>query len=534
MNLRELTKNLKILYVEDSMMMRNITHKLLKPYFDYIDIAKNGKDGLELYKNFYDKNKSSYDIVITDLEMPIMNGEELSRHILKLNYTQDIIVLSAVEDFKKIINLINIGVKKFIAKPIQEEQLNNVLQDVYQNIKIKEAEEQEKNEVEEHNKVLKQREDKYQKILQEKIKELEEFSSALNNSDIVLKADLRGIITYVNNHYCDISKYTREELIGKKVSLVNGGNRPKQYFQKLWNTIQNKKRYTMLIENKTKDGNNFYMKTTINPILNIEGNIVEFIAVSHDMTQLIKSLEEANLLQKAKEDFFVNMSHEMKTPLNSILGFSSLLKKRLKDDKKSLLMVNTIYETGIDLNNLIESISEIRKIQDNSLEIKEIEFKPHDKLSKCLTKHVEQANDKNQKYKIFIDQKIPEKLFGDSFRITQVIDIVVNNAIKFTQDEGTIKVHISYDDVQEYLICLVKDNGIGIAIENIDKIFNMQQLDSDINRAHEGAGLSLNIANKLIKIMNGNIKVESILSKGSIFKLKFLLKKVDSNANFCI
>ncbi|MCF6330246.1 MAG: ATP-binding protein [Sulfurimonas sp.] len=525
MDLKKSTKNLKILYVEDSMMMRKVTHKLLSSYFDYIDVAKNGKEAIELYKNFYEKNDFFYDIVITDLEMPIMDGEELSKLVLKFNFEQEIIVLSGIEDFKKLINLINIGIKKFISKPIQNEQLADVISDVYQNIRIKQFQEKEKLEVKEYNKILKQREKEHQKALKEKTKQLEEFSLALNNSDIVVKTDINGLITYVNDHFCNISGYAREELVGQKVSIVNGGRKTKSFFKKLWNSINNKRIYKALFENKSKNGSFYYVESTINPIVDTDGNITEFIAVSHDMTQLMNSLEDLNKSKKIKEDFFINISHEMKTPLNSILGFSSLLKKRLANDEKSLLMISTIYSTGVDLNRLVESILDMRKIQEKSLEMIEVAFNPHDELDKCINKYMKSSYDKKQKYEVFIDSKIPNSLLGDPFRVMQVIGIFIENAIKFTQEEGAVQISVIYDNNKEFLICEVIDNGIGIAKQNQKKIFNMQQLDSKMSRSHEGAGLSLSIANNIIKIMKGNISLKSIPTKGSIFKLGFPLKK---------
>ena len=152
--------------------------------------------------------------------------------------------------------------------------------------------------------------------------------------------------------------------LGKNANIVNSGTRPKSYYKKLWNTINNRLPYKILFENRAKNGSIFHVESTITPILNINDDIAYFIAVSHDMTQLVNALKENQKAQRAKEDFFTNISHEMKTPLNSILGFSAMLKKRVKEDEKSLMMVNTICETGHDLNKLVASIlrSEERRV----------------------------------------------------------------------------------------------------------------------------------------------------------------------------
>ena len=522
--LQQSTKDLKVLYVEDSMMMRKVTQKILLNYFDHIDTACDGAEAFELYTSYYDKHEKPYDILITDLEMPVMDGAELSRKVLDYNYTQDIIVISSVGEFDRLVDLMNLGVNKFISKPIEEVQLSEVIDQVYQNIYLKRLQAQESLEVVEYNRVLKEKEDAQQVIIQKKAKELEEFNQALTDSAIVSKTDIHGVMTYVNEQMINISGYTSDELVGKNSSFLGSGKRPKSFFTKLWNTINDKNIYKILFQNKTKDGNMFYLETTINPIIDVDGNIVEFIAVSHDMTQLINSLEEVKKSKKEKEDFFINISHEMKTPLNSILGFSAMLQKRLADDEKSMLMVNTINETGQDLNKLVESIIDMRKIQDHTLELKEMAFSPRDELTKCINGFVENAYKKNQKFESLLDDSLPKSLFGDPSRICQVLGAIVDNAIKFTPDEGRIAVRVTYDDILEVLLLGIKDNGIGIAKEDKEKIFGLEQLDATANRAHEGAGLGLNIAYNLVEVMGGKISVNSIPTKGSLFEVELPLK----------
>jgi len=417
--LQKATKSLQILYVEDSLVIRKATHKMLLNYFEIVDVAKDGAEAFELYVTHYDNMQSFYDIVITDLEMPHMDGKELSMKIMDYNYTQEIIVISSVGEFARLVDLMNLGVKKFISKPIEEQQLSEVIEQVYNDITLKKLQESEMQDVKEYNERLKVKEQEQKKVIEDKVIELQRYSDALENS----------------------------------------------------------------------------------------------------LTELRKQ-------KKAKEDFFINISHEMKTPLNSILGFSAMLKKRLADDEKSLLMASTIYETGNDLNKLIESIIDLRKIQDHTLELVEVAFHPHDEITKCINSYVKDSFAKNQKYETFIESELPQTLLGDPKRITQVIGIVIENAIKFTDDEGSIGVSVEYDASSECLVCQVKDSGIGIAKEQQSEIFNIEQLDAQANRAHEGAGLGLNIASNLMKIMKGKIQLKSVPSKGSVFKLEFPLKKI--------
>mgnify|MGYP000002681183 CR=1 FL=1 len=208
------TKNLHILYAEDSLTLRKTTAKKLSELFERVDVAKEGKEAFKLYENYYKENDKFYDIVLTDLEMPIMGGTELSKKIFDFNSSQEIIVISGIGDFAKLIELINLGVKKFIQKPIEDTVINEIIFDVAQSIRLKKLKQDEKNELELHNTLLKKKEDIYLRKLQENINELEEFKDALDISAIVAKTDLKGALTYVNDKFCEISGNSKDEIIG--------------------------------------------------------------------------------------------------------------------------------------------------------------------------------------------------------------------------------------------------------------------------------------------------------------------------------
>ena len=116
-------------------------------------------------------------------------------------------------------------------------------------------------------------------------------------------------------------------------------------------------------------------------------------------------------------------------------------------------------------------------------------------------------------------------LFGDYKRIIQILDIFLNNAIKFTQNDGKIILHSEYDDINKKMIFQIKDNGIGIAKKDQVRIFNAEQLDGSHTRSHEGAGIGLSLASGLVKLLNGTISLKSIPEKGSVFKLELPIKE---------
>lgn len=127
LSLQRQTKDFKVLYVEDSATIRNITKKMMLSYFDEIDTATDGVEALDMYINFSEKNNKYYDIVITDLEMPNMDGQELAREILSMDFTQEIVVISGITDFKVITSLVNDGITKFLSKPIEDESFYEIM-----------------------------------------------------------------------------------------------------------------------------------------------------------------------------------------------------------------------------------------------------------------------------------------------------------------------------------------------------------------------------------------------------------------------
>ncbi len=512
------TKDLAVLYVEDSMTVRKLIQKRLLKAFRHVEVATDGEEGFVLYREYYERNDRYFDLLITDLEMPNMDGLKLSKIALDFNPSQEIIVLSANTDFHRIIDLINLGVHKFILKPIEDGQFYQVILDVAQKIRLKRLKEEEQEEIEEYNAILKERESVY-------LKTLEGFKTALDTSAIISKTDIDGTITYVNDKFCKISGYSKEELIGVNHRIVNSQNMKQSFYDKMWKTILDKKSFKALFENRTKDGNLYYLQSVINPILNPEMEIVEFIAISFDMTKLVSSMKNLKNAEKSKEEFFINISHEMRTPLNAIMGFASILKKHLKEDPANLQIINTIQESGSDLQHLIESILDLNKLKENKLTLDIQPFDPLEVFTKESQYCLQKALKKEQIYTATIDPSLPASLMGDSLRITQILRILLDNAVKFTPDKGRISLDIHYDEGDQRLHCTIKDNGIGIAKEHQASIFTFAQIDGSFTRSHEGTGIGLRIASALLLLMKGDIDLQSQPGKGACFTIQIPLKQ---------
>ncbi len=273
---------IKVLYVEDNDTVRKDTAELLKEFFHQVETASNGEEGLEKFK------KGKFDLIITDINMPKMNGIEMIKEIKKIDKRIPVIVITAFSDFKYLVECIKLGVYGYILKPIDINQLLEVLNTVLEKIK------------------LRRERDKALQLL-------EQYKKIIDESATVTKTDLRGIITYANDKFCEKSGYSREELIGKPHNIVRHPDMPSSAFKELWDTIQSKKVWHGLVKNKTKNGRAVYMKATIVPILDENGEIMEYIAVRHDVTEYmnprrllqdkIKELKQPLLLYCKIDDY---------------------------------------------------------------------------------------------------------------------------------------------------------------------------------------------------------------------------------------
>ncbi len=358
---------------------------------------------------------------------------------------------------------------------------------------------------------------------------LNQYMDFINKSSIVSKTDKRGIIIDVNEEFCKISGYSKEELIGQPHNIVRHPDTPKEVFKELWETILSGKIWKGEIKNRHKDGSDYYVKAIIAPIKDNNGNIQEFIAIRQDITDIIHAMQKAKEAEQAKMLFLSNMSHEIRTPLNGILGFTELLLKSKNIGGKEKRYLEIINSSGKGLLNIINDILDISKIESGHIILEEKEFNPAIAFNQTAQLFKAKALEKNIDYQINIDINPPVNVLGDEYKIKQVISNLLNNAIKFTPENGKVELVVKKEkETEKYLtLCFyVKDTGIGIPKDKQKTIFEaFSQADNSITRKFGGTGLGLNISSKIVKKMGSKLKVESEEGKGSTFYFCIDLKK---------
>ncbi len=340
----------------------------------------------------------------------------------------------------------------------------------------------------------------------------------------IVVTNKNGIIEYVNPAFEIISGYKKEEALGKNPKIQSSGEENREFYKNLWNTILKGQIWKGTFKNKKKNGEIYWEESSISPIINSQGKITHFVAVKEDITkrklieeELIKSKIEAESANRAKSAFLANMSHEIRTPLNAILGFSGLLlnDSNLSEEQKS--KVKTINRTGEHLLKMINEILEISKIEAGKASINLSKFNMYRVIEDLKNIFYLKAKDKNICLNFFIDD-VPEVIITDELKLRQILINLIGNAIKFT-DKGSVSVAINSKNEQDdsLLYVAVKDTGIGIQEENLNKIFDDFTQVYDTRYSKGGTGLGLTITKEFVELLEGSITLKSTYGKGSEF-----------------
>lgn len=358
--------------------------------------------------------------------------------------------------------------------------------------------------------------------------ELEQFFSVA--LDLLCIADTQGYFRRLNRAWETTLGYSLQELQSRPfLEWVHPDDLPatQAAMQQL---IEEEQLDHFVNRYRTQDGSYRFIEWRAS----LAGSLV--YAAGRDITvaklaeeQMKAAKEAAEAASRAKSEFLATISHEIRTPINAILGMTSLLLDTSLDPQQQD-WVQTIRYGGEVLLNLINDILDFSKIESQKLELEEIPFSLPQLVEELLDLMAAQAQSKDLELVAWVDPSLPPTLIGDPNRLRQILANLLSNAIKFTpQGEVVVTVEAGERDPEKQWVNVqVRDTGIGIPPEKLDRLFKpFSQVDSSISRQFGGTGLGLAISQRLCQLMGGAIGVESQPGQGSTFRFRIPLKRPD-------
>ena len=283
--------------------------------------------------------------------------------------------------------------------------------------------------------------------------------------------------------------------------------------------------------------NGFSYMVDIEILKDINGKTAGYIEVVQDITkmeEITKKQMDAEAISRAKSSFLATVSHEIRTPLNAILGIANIEMQDRSNSRKTREALANIYSSGDLLLHIINDILDLSKIEAGKLEIVPADYDVPDLINDVVHLNIGRINNKPIEFHLNINEDMPKTIFGDEIRIKQILNNILSNAFKYTE-QGDVTLSIDKEiiyrnaDYDTTLIFKIADTGQGMTNDEIDNLFNeYTRFNLDTNRSTEGTGLGMSITKHLIRLMNGEIYIESKPDEGTLFTIRLPQKKSGS------
>jgi hypothetical protein len=348
-------------------------------------------------------------------------------------------------------------------------------------------------------------------------------------------------IIFANPAFHRITGFPPAEVIGRNCRFLQGPGTDPAAVARVREALAAARPLDIRLVNYRRDGKRFVNELHISPVHDAAGKLIYFMGIQHDVTERVRAEEAARRAQRAevlarraaertsaeKSDFLAFVSHEVRTPLNGVLGTLSLLLDTPLDAEQRAY-AETSRRAGETLLWTVNELLDLSRIEAGELELEELAFEPGQPVREVLALQEAAAADKGLRLTASLDAALPPRILGDPRRLRQVLLNLVDNAVKFTA-AGAVEIKLVR--ASERLVVEVRDTGAGIPAALRRRLFRrFQQADAGTARRHGGSGLGLMICRRLVGLMGGEIGVESEPGAGSVFRFDLPLRPAESAA----
>jgi PAS domain S-box-containing protein len=511
---------LSILFIDDSEMILEVMGEVMGLLFGTLYQADNALDGLRLFESNHP------DIVLSDISMPGMDGLELAEKIRKVDDEVPIVFLTALSDPESMARAINVGADGYLIKPFNMDQVNALMARVVARVRTK-------------------RDLKYGQKL------LHQYKQAIDASALVSQTDIKGHITYANDQFCEMSGYSKEELLGVRHNIIRHPDVPDALFTEMWETILAKKIWKGTVKNRRKNGEAYYVDATIVPMLDANDEIESFLGIRHDVTELemqrqsLRKLIDEEVEQHTREReameqerlqsakflaigrLAAGITHEINTPLTFIRGNMEMIIQdiqAMESGKQREMMLEDATSVMQGVNRIAGIVESMREVASQTME----GFETANIYATLQTALVMAHNRAKQITPIIIQGDTFELgMDRDSYRymaevqkqrLEQVWIIIISNALdvlKLTEPYEKRRLQITIDENSTSVWVMFQDTGGGIESSMMPKLFDA----FESSKTGGGMGIGLNLARKIIKDHNGDIQAFNC-GEGACFKVR--------------
>jgi len=365
--------------------------------------------------------------------------------------------------------------------------------------------------------------------LQKTLLEISDYKYSLDVSNIVSLTDEHGIIKYANDNFCKISGYSQEELLGQNHNIISSGLHSLEFYQELWRTISSGKVWRNEICNRAKDGSLYWVTSTIVPFLCEAGKPFQYIAIRTDITDR-KEAEEAlrklnaNLEEKVNErtrelmdanksleTFSYSVSHDLRSPVRSVMGFASIITKQygneMNDDMKELF--SHIEKSSQRMNAIIDDLLALAKSGKDQLILTDINTKG---LFEKVWNSLFFSSPTNATFEI---TELPN-VYADKSLLQQVVTNLLSNAIKYSSKTESPHIRVGCHETKDATTIFVEDNGAGFDMKFYGRLFGAFQRLHGTNE-FEGTGVGLTLIKRIIEKHGGEVWAEGKVNHGATF-----------------